>query len=148
MKKQFITEAQRLQKLAGIITESQERDLNENVDNLRQIWEKAVEDDRDNLEENPPEDPKVSYNFEQAVADARYSNIDELAQSLVNTLYTIEEEYEIDFGDAVDDLIRICKGINFNNTPELIKAYINFYYGDYYNDEEKEEYYNDFRDKL
>lgn len=30
MKKQFITEATRLQKLAGIITESQERDLNEN----------------------------------------------------------------------------------------------------------------------
>ena len=30
MKKQFITEATRLQKLAGIITESQERNLNEN----------------------------------------------------------------------------------------------------------------------
>jgi len=32
MKKQFITEAARLQKLAGIITESQYRELSENVD--------------------------------------------------------------------------------------------------------------------
>ena len=45
--------------------------LNESQDDLRRIWEKAVEDDRDNLQEDPPGDPEVSNNFEQAVADAR-----------------------------------------------------------------------------
>jgi hypothetical protein len=148
MKKQFITEATRLQKLAGIITESQERNLNENQDALRRIWEKTVEGDRNNLEENPPEDPEVYNNFEQAVADASYNTIRELAQSLTNITRMLEDEYEIDFGDFIAYIIRLCKEMNFKDTGKLVKDLIDTYHDDYYNDEEKEEYYNDFKDRL
>jgi hypothetical protein len=147
MKKQFITEAARLQKLAGIITESQYRELNENVDDLRRIWEKTVEGDRNTLKENPPEDPKVSNNFEQAVADASYSTIRELAQSLTNTTRILEDEYEIDFGDVIEYIIRLCKEMNFKDTGKLVKDLIDTYHDDW-SDEEKEEFEDDFIDRL
>jgi hypothetical protein len=123
--------------------------LNENQDILRRIWEKTVEDNKESFQEFPHmiEDPEVVDNYEYFVQNAKYGNIEELAKSLNDTWVSLSHE-DSDFGDFIVYLIRICKEMNFKDTGELVKACINFYYGDYYNDEEKEEYYNDFKDEL
>ena len=120
--------------------------LSENQDDLRRIWKKTVEDDRESFQEFPHiiEDPEVLDNYKYFVQNARYSNIEELAKSLCDTWISLSHE-DSDFGDFIDYLIRICKEMNFKNTKELVKACINNFHDDY-SEEEKEEYFNEFKD--
>ena len=42
----------------------------------------------------------------------------------------------------------MCKELNFKNTKDLVRALVNANYSDYYSEEEKEEYFDQFEDDL
>jgi hypothetical protein len=144
--KQFITEAARLQKLAGI---NEARVIPQNSGALRQIWEKIVEDDREYVDEylTDPEYSEMVENFEDAIENAKYGTIEELAESL-NEAWAALADSNDEFGEYIEYLIRVCKEMNFKSTKELIRACIDNHYGDYYNEEEKEEEYEYYADQI
>jgi hypothetical protein len=144
-------ETLRMQMLAGIITESQYKSmLNENDSNLlKQIFDKLVEDDRNTINEDPPEDPKVIDNFEQAVQNADPSTVQGFAKAFSETYEALEDEYETDFGDSIVYTIKICKQYNLPNIPEVVKACISEM-GDVHgwSEEDKQEYFEDLEDYI
>jgi hypothetical protein len=121
----------------------------ETSSDLKKIFDKVIEDDRESFQEFPHiiEDPEVRDDYEHSVQNAKYGTIEELAESLYDT-WVVLSHGDSDFGDFIVPLIRICKEMNFKSTKELIRACIDNRYGDYYNEEEKEEYFNNFEDEL
>jgi hypothetical protein len=105
MKKQFITEATRLQKLAGIITESQYRELNENVD---YIIDNGTEIDTDNFQAH-------FYNLlKQAGYNLPEHVIDDIDESFAIDPPQIDDEFPLsyyqnfsleDAKDMINDII-------------------------------------------
>jgi hypothetical protein len=84
MKKQFITEATRLQKLAGIITESQYRELNENVD---YIIDNGSEIDTD----------KFLQHFYNVLKQAGYNLPEHVKDEIDETYWEIDDEYPLSY---------------------------------------------------
>jgi hypothetical protein len=141
----------RMQMLAGIITEGQYKaKLNESESNLlKQIFDKLVEDDRDTINEDPPKDPEVIDNFEQAVQDANPTTVQGFAEAYSGTYEALQDEYEVDFGDSMIYTIKIFKQYNLPNIPEVVKACISEI-GDVYgwSEEYKQEYFEDFENYI
>ena len=148
MNKEFL----HMQKLAGIITEGEYKaKMNENESNLlKQIFDKVVEDDRNTIKEDPTPVPNVIDNFEQAVQNANPTTVQGFAKAYIEIYETLADEYEVDFGDSIVYLIKICKQYNLPNIPEVVKACIsemgNFEGG--WSEEEKQEYFEDYENYI
>jgi hypothetical protein len=99
MKKQFITEAKRLQKLAGIITESQYRELNENL----------------NLNNLPPDLPAMGALWRLTTPEDDYSSeymwIEDNVKSLLTQLYKSLGE---DDDEGIDE---VTSSITYDMSP-------------------------------
>jgi F0F1-type ATP synthase delta subunit len=118
----------------------------ETSSDLKKIFDTSIESDRNVIQQSTFEPEQIS-DFEQAVENAKYGTIEELAESL-NEAWAALADSNDEFGEYIEYLIRVCKEMNFKSTKELIRACIDNRYGDYYNEEEKEEEFNQFKDKL
>jgi hypothetical protein len=148
MSKEFLY----MQKLAGVITEGEYKaKMNENESNLlKQIFDKVVEDDRNTIKEDPTPVPNVIDNFEQAVQNANPTTVQGFAKAYIEMYEALADEYEVDFGDSMVHLIKICKQYNLPNISEVVKACIsemgNFEGG--WSEEEKQEYFEDYENYI
>jgi hypothetical protein len=118
----------------------------ETSSDLKKIFDTSIESDRNVIQQSTFEPEQIS-DFEQAVENAKYGTIEELAESL-NEAWAALADSNDEFGEYIEYLIRVCKEMNFKSTKELIRACIDNRYGDYYNEEEKEEEFDQFKDKL
>ena len=118
----------------------------ETSSDLKKIFDTSIESDRNVIQQSTFEPEQIS-DFEQAVENVKYGTIEELAESL-NEAWAALADSNDEFGEYIEYLIRVCKEMNFKSTKELIRACIDNRYGDYYNEEEKEEEFNQFKDKL
>ena len=124
MKKEFINEAKRFQKLAGI---SEMIKINKPGGSIEKIWDMYVDSAR---EEASDYDDGDLQQIENAINDNKgYSTIDELINSINNierSFSDIMGHYMGEFTEEVAlKLNDYAKKINYPNRLELLKAFLN-----------------------
>jgi hypothetical protein len=150
MRKQLINEIKRMQVLAGIITENQYKELNENQNTFKEIFTQYVQGLQNS---NIPDEEKQ--NVDNIINKARYNNIDEL----VNSIYDVEDEIADIFGHYSGDftlktaqnLNSICDNIGLPEADklELLHAFLKKEWDRLDVDvEEQEEEWNAFLSKI
>jgi hypothetical protein len=150
MKKEFINEAKRFQKLAGIITESQ---LNENgAAYFEKIWDMYMKHVMEDLRSGDITDEE-SESLQVMANNATYSTMDELINSINDIEAEIAEVFDDTQGAYFEELIMIlndiCDKINYPNKVEFLKALIEFEADRLdYNEEDQADEWGDLLDRI